>query len=160
MTEFKDPRDGNIYKTVKLRDGKVWFAQGLAYEINGALKPNGKDSDAGYLYNWDMLSRAIPAGWRLPTRSEWEYLSKLYGDAISQELSVVSGGFSHSGGTHPGSGDDAFFWVKEKPQWIPVFNDKCAKDSEYIASFSISSGSFTVFRDLKRFYYGVRCVRK
>ena len=159
MTEFKDPRDGNIYKTVKLRDGKVWFAQGLAYEINGALKPNGKDSDAGYLYNWDMLSRAIPAGWRLPTRSEWEYLSKLYGDAMSQELSVVSGGFSHGGDTHPGNWQDAFFWVKEKRFWIPN-KDKLAKDSEYIASFNVSGGGFLVFRDFKRFYYGVRCVKK
>lgn len=26
---FKDPRDGQVYKTIQLKDGKIWLAQNL-----------------------------------------------------------------------------------------------------------------------------------
>jgi len=92
---FTDPRDGHVYKWVKI--GKqIWMAENLSYlPIISASKQNsitesccyvynycGKDiSEAkanlnyktyGVLYNWISANRDCPKGWHLPTKKEWK----------------------------------------------------------------------------------------
>ena len=89
-----DPRDGNIYKTVKLRDGRWWLAENLRYETHGSFPPDKKpDQDVlltnpdqsydwnryGRLYVWEAAKKAAPPGWHVPSDREWQKTLNAYG---------------------------------------------------------------------------------
>lgn len=79
-----DSRDGKEYKTVKIGN-QTWMAENLAY------KPNDIDfasiiesvpshwADWGYLYNWQTAKNICPAGWHLPSITEWKTLTDYLG---------------------------------------------------------------------------------
>jgi len=78
---FTDPRDGKIYKTVKI--GKqVWMAQNLAYEIAGCKCYDNKKINCqkyGLFYDWETAMSVCPPGWHLPSKKEWEILVDFVG---------------------------------------------------------------------------------
>jgi uncharacterized protein (TIGR02145 family) len=101
---FSDPRDGIIYKTVKIGN-QTWFAENLRYEGNipevrsqqewaaifntGSAQPawsnyaneSGNDAIYGKLYNWYAVNTGslCPPGWHIPTDAEWTILSNFLG---------------------------------------------------------------------------------
>lgn len=101
---YTDPRDGNVYKTVKIGT-QTWFAENLRYAGNIPqvaskeewLKiyynktsqpawvyynndPN-YNSVYGKLYNWYAVNTGslCPQGWHIPTFEEWKYLRDFLG---------------------------------------------------------------------------------
>jgi uncharacterized protein (TIGR02145 family) len=82
-----DLRDGRIYKTVKVGDQWI-MAENLAYKaVIGCWAYNNDDSSVkkyGYLYNWETAKNVCPAGWHLPTDTEWTRLiNNLGGEKIA-----------------------------------------------------------------------------
>ena len=98
LSAFTDPRDGNVYKTVKIGE-QVWMAENLRYiphvcsckdqggiwvygyeghDINKA-KMTENYKTYGCLYDWIIAKSIAPAGWHLPTDEEWTILINYLG---------------------------------------------------------------------------------
>lgn len=122
---FTDPRDGNTYNIVMLRDGNWWLAENLRYEMPGSFPADEKPDESvlatnpsydwrkyGRLYTWDAAQKVSPPGWHLPSDREWKKMLKLYGGygeglgndkgtpdteiLIQDELCIELGGFIDS----------------------------------------------------------------
>ena len=92
---FRDPRDGKVYKTVKIGN-QVWMAQDLRSSkfLNGdpidggdnfksdSATPSFCVGDSGFFYNGYTvidIRGLCPEGWHIPTMSDWNKLIKLLG---------------------------------------------------------------------------------
>jgi uncharacterized protein (TIGR02145 family) len=128
---FTDPRDGKIYKTVKIADQWI-MAENLAYKTdNGKFWAYENDENNiaiyGYLYDWETAMNIAPEGWHLPSRKEWlaiqktlgakrstfSYLEKIYPKLIvggSSGLDMLFGGLRTCDGEFKYLGDKARFW--------------------------------------------------
>ena len=116
-TLFTDPRDGQQYKTVQLRDGKTWLAENFNFDTGEGCSFYDNDPENGKkygrLYTWEAAKKAAPAGWHLPSDEEWSSMINLYGgfskDESHQEnstfQSLVSGGDSGFAATFGGERD-------------------------------------------------------
>lgn len=82
--KYTDPRDGKVYKTVKI--GEIWImAQNLAYKpTSGKYWVCNDDTNSvakyGYLYDWETANKIAPKGWHLPSQNEWSFLHKYIGN--------------------------------------------------------------------------------
>ena len=110
--EFRDSRDGTIYKTVWM-NGRIWMAENLAYlpqvdsanvesdttshyYVYGYQEPKlsiAKETTNfyiyGVLYNWLAAKTACPSGWHLPSDEEWKGLETSIG--MSREVADLMG---------------------------------------------------------------------
>jgi len=136
---FKDKRDGQTYKWLRLKDGKKWIVQNLNYEMADSWCYDDMDSNCakyGRLYNWEAAMKACPEGWRLPSDDEWWAMASHYGKAYNfrrgqetnegdaagkaaykaliQEgdsgFSVLLGGRLYSDGSFYDLGDRGYYW--------------------------------------------------
>ena len=80
---YTDPRDGKVYKTVKI--GQQWMmSQNFAYkpEQGNYWALNNDDANVakyGYLYDWETAKKIAPPGWHLPTEVEFKTLNHALG---------------------------------------------------------------------------------
>lgn len=129
LPDLNDTRDGNVYKVVRIGN-KAWMAENLRYlpqvHNNNEFAQAGKDSQPGYgvagyngsnietakshenyqkygvLYNWWAVTDICPAGWHLPSDSEWTELSDyLLGEIVAgTKLKSTSGWNDGGNGTN------------------------------------------------------------
>jgi uncharacterized protein (TIGR02145 family) len=78
---FTDPRDGQVYKIVKIGD-QTWFAENLNYESEGSLCYDNDPENCkiyGRLYDWSIALTICPEGWHLPSGDEFIELINFLG---------------------------------------------------------------------------------
>ena len=166
---FTDPRDGKIYRTVKIGD-QVWMAENLNFETDSSFCYNDSAeycAKYGRLYVWTAAMDACPSGWHLPDLAEWKMLlAAVGGDSIAgMKLKSTSGWNSDGNGTDDfgftvlpaggwGSkdfvGEAAAFWTSE---WYGEYDDY---------AYGIRLYTDTIVRKFNgRKYIGhsVRCVK-
>lgn len=87
---FMDPRDGQVYKMVKLYD-RWWMAQNFNYDTLGSYCYSNSYANClnyGRLYTISAAKNACPPGWHLPTDDEWRTLEAYLG-IPSMEINTI-----------------------------------------------------------------------
>ena len=121
---FIDPRDGQEYRTVKLKDGKIWMAQNLNFDVGEGCHFYNDDPENeekyGRLYTWEAAKKACPDGWRLPSDKEWKEMINssdkellVYKTLIEggdSGFSALLGGYRRSDGSFYRVGDFGDYW--------------------------------------------------
>lgn len=79
VTALKDTRDNEIYTIARLEDGKCWMTQSLRYYSLSKNISNAADPHIyGRFYTWNNSKNACPSGWRLPTKTDVDWVVSAY----------------------------------------------------------------------------------
>ena len=173
--EFKDPRDKQTYRTVKIA-GLEWLGDNLNYKTAGSFCYKDEDDQCmvfGRLYTWDAAQKACPAGFRLPTHADFEslwtaagadfnagYLIKAdygwSGDTNGNDtlkFSAMPAGNRFDDETYGNTAKFAFFWsADDSSEGVPAGSARVW----YLTSKSMAFGYMS---KPKNFGFSVRCVR-
>ncbi len=166
---FTDPRDGRTYKTVKIGE-QVWLAENLAFDYAGSKVYDNKLANLakyGRLYDWETAKKAVPQGWHLPSREEWQTLVDFAGSdkVAGKNLKATSGWNSGGNGTDAfgfaalpggiGNSNGDFGNVGDNGNWW--------SSSEYngdYAYYRYMNYEYVHWNDIgKSFLFSVRCVQ-
>ena len=173
--EFKDPRDKQTYRTVKIA-GLEWLGDNLNYKTEGSFCYKDEDDQCmvyGRLYTWDAAKKACPAGFRLPTHADFEslwtaagadfnagYLIKAdYGWAgdtnghDTLKFSAMPAGNRFDDETYGNTAKFAFFWSADDS------SEGIAPGSARVWYLTSKSMAFGYMSKPKNFGFSVRCVR-
>ncbi|MES2849295.1 MAG: FISUMP domain-containing protein [Bacteroidota bacterium] len=169
---FTDIRDGQVY-TFSHFGSQVWMTQNLNYVIDSSwcYDNNSENCDTfGRLYNWDAAMNAAPAGWHLPSYSEWQTLTaylggnEVAGGAMKDTIlwSAPNTGGTNSSGFRalPGGRSDypSFDYVYKYmlAEWwssTEVSTYATAVSVEYRLPYALG---YTGYKSIR---YSVRCIR-
>lgn len=172
---FTDPRDGNVYKTVRIGN-QDWMAENLRFmptkgsRIYGGNIKNGVAY--GLLYDWETARNVCPSGWHLPSVTEWRELrSYLYeyeldGDDLKESgtihwaglntdatnktgFTALPGGFGFIDmDFFQGIGEIGIWWTSTKEKSNPIYSVSLESDYVRIENTAVLTHVFSV-----------RCIR-
>lgn len=132
---MKDPRDGQVYKTVTLGT-QTWMAQNMNYmsdEIYGFYGTGISDyrEEFGLLYPWYSAQDVCPSGWHLPSFDEWNELYKFVGADAGGDSTLVGSKLK-----------DQYSWSEGKGLDDYGFSAKAAGFSKDDILYAFGEGSF------------------
>jgi len=163
--ELTDPRDGKVYKTVKIGE-QVWMAENLRYNVPAShasycYKNSANNCEKyGRLYDWETAKKACPDGWRLPSKEDWEKLTANYPDNETAYKNLIAGGESGFNATLHGVysvANNEFLTMKQHGSyWSSTdFNTERA----WVQRFLISSGDTYESQAIKVNGHACRCLK-
>lgn len=115
---FTDPRDGNVYKWVKIGN-QVWMAENLRLKTeSGSWCWENKEENCrerGRLYDWAAAMKVAPPGWHLPSDEEWKEMEITLG--LTREQADQEGFQGDKDGLLAGK-------IKRKDAWPEKYEGK------------------------------------
>jgi uncharacterized protein (TIGR02145 family) len=170
--KFSDPRDGNVYNTIKV-DNVTWMIENLRYKANKGASHFDEDtknnSTYGVLYNWQTAMKVCPDGWRLPTGSEFQALVNHIdqeGEWKSKQSDTISFGIQLAGmqdyeGTFTEMDESGYYWTSTE------YDRDNAEYFSYMVVVNTPVVDISRKDDLEDIHgaekaskYSVRCVKK
>lgn len=104
---------GDTYATVVTPDAKEWLAENLRTTLAPNRAPNGNEANVavyGRLYQYDINTiLTYPAGWRVPTQSEWDAFVVTCGGAAMAGGKLKSTGTTYWQAPNTGATDEFGF---------------------------------------------------
>lgn len=119
FSSFTDPRDGEVYRTVRIGD-QEWFAENLRYRSPQSKKNQENNEACGRAYTLEDAMTVAPEGWHLPTKEEFEQLEAFVDDhsdnSVADALKSKKDWFENGNDEFgfcivPTDDDYAFFWT-------------------------------------------------
>ncbi len=110
---FTDPRDGQMYNTVKIGN-QTWMVENLNFIPSSGdfwcYSDNAFGcSIYGRLYDWETAQSVSPDGWHLPSLAEWTTLINHYGGEDVASGPLKEAGLSHWNTPNTGSTNSSGF---------------------------------------------------
>ena len=173
--EFKDPRDKQKYRLVKIAD-REWFGDNLNFKSEGSFCLDDDDNNCmayGRLYTWDDAQKVCPAGFRLPAQADFESLWNAAGADFNAgylikadygwkgetngndtlKFSAMPAGNRFDDGTYGNLAKFAFFWSADDSL------EGIEQGSARVWYLTNKSMAFGYTSKAKNFGFSVRCVR-
>lgn len=167
--KFADPRDGNVYSTVKI-NGVTWMRENLRFMgIEGAYCFDNDKNNLpvyGALYEWKAAVKACPAGWRLPSGLEFSSLVNHFenrdswGKGPSDAFHIQLGGQQDYEGIFSEVDESGYYWTSTEydgnyAEYFSylIISGKKVIDISRQADIADIHGSEKINR------YSVRCVK-
>ena len=175
MEFVTDPRDGQVYKTVKI-GSQTWMAENLNYETENSYCYDDRMSNClqyGRLYTWNAAIEACPAGYHLPDTTEWNTLIDELGGETAAALSLKSkSGWYEDWRSSHGNGSDSLGFSglpagmrSDEGDSVYLGMENSAffwSSTDIISSFAYGmslDNNFILDERLKKNAYSIRCVK-
>lgn len=153
---FTDPRDGNIYKTVKINN-QIWMAENLKYKLSTSrIRSDSLFNRFGISYSYFELSQLAPLGWRIPTEKDYiELIDYFRNDDVANRelLEGGSSGFNAQIGNTTG-----FATISESVFWTSTnYSDE---DAISLVLNYCKNRKLVFLIQPKKFTYSVRLIKE
>lgn len=184
---FSDTRDGRVYKTIDIW-GQTWMAENLDYrdsvakpELEGNRWCYGNEAEQcetyGSFYSCELSSQVCPAGWHLPSKSDWRELYNFialmggdpqsglrakdgwldYSDNVNNGTDVLGftalpGGIMYGANSYGSATQEAWFWYVQDCSLNEYEALYLSSEETNFVSTSVSGGKITDA-------YSVRCIK-
>jgi uncharacterized protein (TIGR02145 family) len=171
QNKFTDKRDGTVYHTITI-GGVTWMAENLKYKAKSGAFFFDNDSnnipDYGVLYEWKTAVNVCPAGWHLPSGTEFQTLvnhfeqNENWGRIASDPSSfgIQLGGMQDYEGTFSEMDESGYYWTsteydKTNAEYFSylLINDKPVIDISRKEDISDIHGTE------KSNKYSIRCIK-
>lgn len=153
---FRDERDGQSYRVVKMGD-RFWFAENLRFSCPGSWCYEERPSSCaqfGRLYQWDAAVKACPRGWHLPSEDEWQAVEDLAPNTLEPLLpggatgfDILMGGERRTDGRYQDLGDHFYFW------------SSTTLEGRARLRWNLADSGLQIATDVKTEGYSVRCIQ-
>jgi uncharacterized protein (TIGR02145 family) len=166
-----DTRDGKKYKVAKI-GSQIWMAENLNYDVSGSKCHGNNPANCeryGRLYDWKTAMNVCPAGWHLPSKSEWEQLAEAVGGekVAGKRLKARSGWGNGGNGTDDysfsalpggyGLSDGTFYFIGYLGNWWST--SESSSDIVYIQTMHYEYEDAYWGNSVKSNQYNVRCLQ-
>lgn len=184
---FMDTRDGRVYKTIDIW-GQTWMAENLDYrdsvskpELEGNRWCYGNEAEQcdtyGSFYSCELSSQVCPAGWHLPSISDWFELYNFivlmggdpqsglrakdgwldYSDNVNNGTDVlgftaIPGGIMYGENSYGSATQEAWFWYAQDCSLNEYEALYLSSEEVNFVTSSVSGGKITDA-------YSVRCIK-
>ena len=184
---FTDTRDGRVYKTIDIW-GQTWMAENLDYrdsvakpELEGNRWCYGNEAEQcdayGSFYSCELSSQVCPAGWHLPSISDWFELYNFivlmggdpqsglrakdgwldYSDNVNNGTDVLGftalpGGIMYGANSYGSASQEAWFWYAQDCSLNEYEAFYLSSEEVNFVSSSVSGGKITDA-------YSIRCIK-